>query len=240
VKHAFYVAPLLVALTRLASAQPAPAQPAPQPAPVPDTPASTTEPTPANGEAVPPTGEAVPPTEAAPPVEQPPVEPAPPPPKPFTGLVPSSAGDQRLAQHELALERETTVPDHPFTASVFADYWFTAGPRVGGTVGMFRAFEAHLGVLLDSQTVMGTMPGTTTTTSSTRIFYGITAGLLSIRGVQLAGGLIVHTGQGDTGEMIPTGQLTVPLDAHWLPFRVEKTRVRITYPIGIGIEWGML
>jgi hypothetical protein len=42
------------------------------------------------------------------------------------------------------------------------------------------------------------------------------------------------------GDMVPTGQLTVPLDAHWLPFRVPKTRVRITYPIGVGIEWGML
>jgi hypothetical protein len=154
--------------------------------------------------------------------------------------LPSSVADQSLVAHGYALEKETTVPDHPFTASLFADYWFTAGPRIGGTAGMFRSFEAHFGVLLDTLTTMGVGGAPSTSSSETRIFYGASVGLLSYAGIQLAGGLIFLTGQGDTGETIPTGQLTLPLDAHWLPFSIANTRVRITYPIGVGIEWGVL
>jgi hypothetical protein len=193
----------------------------------------------------PPSGEPVSPTEPVAPVGpvEPvaPVEPPAPPPAPrVPGLLPSSAADQSLATHGYALEKETTVPDHQFTASVFADYWFTAGPRIGGTAGMFRAFEAHFGVLLDTETTMGVGGGPSTSTFSTRIMYGASMGLLSYRGIQLAAGLIFLAGRGDTSATVLTGQLSVPLDAHWLPFRVENTRVRVTYPIGIGIEWGAL
>lgn len=245
-KRASYLAPLVLALATPVAAQPAPVPgtpavtPTTPPAATPATPDAPAPVAPVDGEPPgPPTGDPVPPVEPVAPVEPTPPPPPPPPPR-FTGLVPSSAGDQSLAMHEQALERETTVPDHPFTASVFADYWFTAGPRVGGTAGMFRAFEVHLGVLLDSNTTMPTPPTPPTSTSSTRIFYGVTVGLLSYRGVQLAGGFVALTGQGDAGDMVPTGQLTVPLDAHWLPFRVANSRVRITYPLGVGIEWGLL
>ena len=186
----------------------------------------------------PPVDTPVTPTEPVAPVEPPP--PPPPPAPKFTGLLASSATDQHLARHDLALDKETTVPDHPFTGFVFADYWFMNGPRFGATAGMFRSFEAHLGVLLDSKTTMSGTGGSSTSSVSTRFFYGASVGLLSLYGVQLAGGITVLTGSGDTSDMVPNGTLSLPLDAHWLPFRVEKTRLRITYPVGIGIEWGNL
>jgi hypothetical protein len=248
VKQFSYIAPFLLALAAPASAQPAPAPvpPVTPTAPIagtPATPAAVDPAVPAEGDAVTPaSGEEAPPVEPVPPVGPvPPVEPPPPPPPPrVPGLLPSSIGDQSLVTHAYALDKETTVPDHTFTASLFADYWFTAGPRVGGTAGMFRSFEAHFGVLLDTLTTMSASGAPSTSSSSTRIMYGASIGLVSYAGIQLAGGMIFLTGQGNTAAMVPTGQLTVPLDAHWLPFSVANTRVRITYPIGLGIEWGIL
>lgn len=243
-RHTSYLAPLVLALATPAAAQPAAVPGTPAVTPTAPPAATPAEPTagdaavPVDGAPATPTGEPVPPVEPVAPVEPPP--PPPPPPPRFTGLLPSTAADQHLATHDQALEGETTVPDHPFTASVFGDYWFSAGPRVGGTAGMYRAFEAHLGVLIDSTTTMPTPPAAPTSTSSTRIFYGVTVGLLSYRGVQLAGGIVSLTGRGDAPDTLLTGQLTVPLDAHWLPFRVANSRLRITYPVGVGIEWGLL
>lgn len=248
-KRTSYYSALLLALAAPAAAQTAPTTPAPgapagSPAAVP---ASTAAQPPAvapptDPAVTPPTDPAMTPTEPVTPVV--PVEPAPPPPPPapkFTGLMASNATDQHLARHDLALDKETTLPDHPFTGFVFGDYWFTSGPRLGVTAGVFRAFELHLGVLLDSKTTMPAMVGgPTTSSSSTRFFYGGSVGLLSLYGIQLAGGLTALLGDGDTSDIVPNATLSLPLDAHWLPFHIEKTRVRITYPVGIGIEWGNL
>jgi hypothetical protein len=149
-----------------------------------------------------------------------------------------------MSTHSYALDHETTLPDHQFSASVFADYWFTSGPRIGGTFGMFRSFEIVLVVLRDTKTMGGGMTGMPeTSTGVTRIMYGGNVGFLSIMGVQLSAGLMLFSGDGDTGgngSMVPCGQLSIPLDAHWLPFHIENTRVRATYPFGLGIEWGAL
>lgn len=248
-----------LALCSSAAAQPAPdTQPAPAPAPdtqpppeetapttsVPGTPAAGTQsPT---GEEAPPSDGTVPPTDGAAPIptESPP-PPPPPPPQPAVlrtpGLLASSATDQHLSTHSYALDHETTLPDHQFSGSLFADYWFTSGPRIGGTFGMFRSFEAVLGVLRDTETTGGGMTGQPEMSAGkTRIMYGGNIGFLSIMGVQLSGGLMFFSGSGDTAAVTPCGQLSIPLDAHWLPFHIENTRVRATYPFGLGIEWGAL
>jgi hypothetical protein len=77
-------------------------------------------------------------------------------------------------------------------------------------------------------------------TTETRFMYGGNIGFLSFAGIQLSGGMMFFSGNGDTGDVAPCGALSIPLDAHWLPIHVENTRIRATYPFGIGIEWGAL
>lgn len=187
-----------------------------------------------------------PPAEPAEPEPPPPTEPPPaaPPPAPLAATLPpigTMRTDQRLHARSYGFERETPMKYRTFTANVFGDYWFQAGPRVGASAGIYRAFEVHLGVLVDKYTTgtTGTNP-MPMTSRETRVFYGASAAFLSYAGVEASGGIVVQLGDGDTGDFQPIAELSVALDAHWLPFRVKNTRARLTYPIGLGIEWGAL
>ncbi len=204
---------IATALTATAVAQPAPVkqlpasgtQPQPDATPsasVPTGDTATPTPTP-NGDTttgettVPTTGETIAPTPPPPP----------PPPPPVPRLLASSAVDQQMFAHDRALDRETLLPDHQFTASVFADYWFQSGPRIGGGFGVYRSFEFYLGAMLDSVTTGGGgVPEMSS--SSTRFMYGGNVGMLSYAGVQLSGGIMCLLGNGDTAEITPTGALS--------------------------------
>lgn len=150
------------------------------------------------------------------------------------------SADQHLADHPRAYDRETPTIQRFVTAGVFVDYQFSAGPRVAGSFGVFRGFELYLGEMRDTLTMKAVGSTPAMASKTTRFMSGMNIALISYAGFHLAGGLMVLSGQGDTKNMSYTGALSLQLDAHWLPFHVANTRVRINYPFGIGIEWGAL
>jgi hypothetical protein len=149
----------------------------------------------------------------------------------------ASTAEQRLFTHPVALDRETTLPNHELTVGLLADFWFQSGPRAAATFGLYRAFELELGVVYDTDTPM---TAGAEFSRSLRFMATGTLAMFSYRSVMLKGGLAMAFGDGDLPDTFLTANLTVPLDAPWLPFRLTNARARVTYPIGLGIEWGVL
>lgn len=159
-----------------------------------------------------------------------------------TGLVSTSASKARLLAPPASVTRET-VPDSAKDGdlaqyAVFASWAGPWGPWVGGSFGMFRAFRVDLGatqrLTYRSVCVGSRCENVIDGRAGLTFGWAISVAIVSYNGVEGSFGLAVF----DNHDVTPTARLALTLDAAWLPFRVPKTRVFLSYPIGLGVEWG--
>lgn len=153
-------------------------------------------------------------------------------------LVPSGGGSQTLPERPSPIEREVGIQDPTggrqlFQWSVFGDWMHVHGPFVGASVGMYRGVSIFLGgtnhVAQSSKCPDGIC---TDVTGKFGLAYGVTVAALSINRIELSGGAFY------AGRIRPLARLSVPLDLPWMPVAIPDARIRVSYPFGIGLEWG--